>query len=426
MPRPGQRLRRKNHPGTTARGWDLPDNALSRLARAFIEAGNVTGLSEASARKRQLACRRFILWCTERGLNEPREITLPILERYQRHLYHYRQENGAPLSFSTQSTQLAPLKACFAWATRTRHLLYNPASELQLPKVRKSLARYVLSVADIERILGQADISTLLGIRDRAMMEVLYSSAIRRAELRRLSLFDVHTQQGTLLVRQGKGGKDRLVPLGNRAGAWVDKYLLDVRPALATGSDDLTREATLFLTLHGDAFTDYALGDTIKGYIRKAGIEAPGACHLFRHACATHMLENGADTRYLQVLLGHSDLSSTQIYTHVAINKLKEIHSATHPAKLERNQTSAQRNVERAASGERAARLDSLVVEATAVAGRDVIDQATPRQFLRRQRQGPRRRRAADTPSQRDAPLDALAAAVKDDDADAGDGRGEC
>jgi integrase/recombinase XerD len=370
---------------------DLPDNALSRALREFLESGEARGIAEATTRLRDLSCRRFILWCEERGLSKPTEITLPILERYQRHLYHYRKPNGEPLSFSSQYAQLVPIRAFFAWLTRARHILYNPASELQLPKVMPNLARYVLSVADIENILSQPDISTLLGIRDRTMMEVLYSSAIRRTELRRLLVFDVDTKKGTLLVREGKGRKDRMVPLGSRACAWVDKYLLDVRPELLTALDD----NTLFLTLHGEAFTDYALGDTIKGYIAKAGIQAQGSCHLFRHACATHMLENGADTRYIQALLGHSDLSSTQIYTHVAIHKLKEIHAATHPAKMERQgSVTADSNDQANTLSERNALLSVLVAESEEEEGGDV-DENAPRRFLRRQAKGPRRRDGA-------------------------------
>lgn len=137
------------------------------------------------------------------------------------------------------------------------------------------------------------------------------------------------------------------------------------------------------MTLHGEAFTDYTLGDTIKGYIEKAGIKAQGACHLFRRACATHMLENGADTRYIQALLGHSDLSSTQIYTHVAIHKLKEIHAATHPAKLKRGER-GQHDATGGAISEREALFSTLAAEADEE-GED-LDEPAPRRLLRRQR----------------------------------------
>lgn len=324
--------RRRATPDASARAGDLPPNALSSALREFIDWGGAQGLSPRTLHQRQRATRRFILWCVDRGLSSPTEITLPILERYQRHLYHYRKSDGAPLAFSSQYTELAPLKAYFKWLTRSRYILYNPAAELELPKVLPRLARYVLSIADVEAILNAADTAAALGVRDRAVMEVLYSSAIRRMELINLAIFDVDTRYGTLLVRAGKGAKDRRVPLGARACGWLNRYLDEVRPELVTGRDP----GNVFLTIHGDPLDSYTLGETVKRYIAKAGIQVKGACHLFRHACATHMLENGADVRYIQAMLGHAQLSSTQVYTHVALNKLKEIHTATHPAKSTR------------------------------------------------------------------------------------------
>lgn len=324
--------KRKNSPGNIpSQRWKLPNNALTRVLRDFIDQANAQGLSPLTTRHRQRAIARFIKWADERGLNDPREITLPILERYQRHLYHYRKPNGEPLSFSSQYTELAPLKAYFAWLTRQHIILYNPASELQLPKVIRNIARYVLSVEDVELILKLPDTRTLLGVRDRTILEVLYSTGIRRAEMMRLLIYDIDVKNRTVLVREGKGQKDRLVPIGERACHWVTRYLQEVRPQLVSGHDD----GRLFLTQHGDAMTDDHVTGAVKEYVERSGVAVEGACHLFRHAMATHMLENGADTRYIQAMLGHSDLSTTQIYTHVALTKLKEIHAATHPAKLE-------------------------------------------------------------------------------------------
>jgi integrase/recombinase XerD len=134
-------------------------------------------------------------------------------------------------------------------------------------------------------------------------------------------------------VRLGKGSKDRLIPVGARACAWIARYVEEVRPQLAIRSDELA----LFLTDYGEPFEKNRLGDLVRRYLRHAGI-AQGSCHAFRHAMATHMLENGADIRFIQAMLGHSELSTTQIYTQVSIGKLKEIHAATHPARLERRE----------------------------------------------------------------------------------------
>lgn len=297
---------------------------------AFLDATRAAGLSAQTARIRQAALDGFIRWCDARGIRQPQEITRAILTRYQHHLYHYRKSDGAPLAFSTQANRLHALKAFFKWLARENHLLHNPASELILPKLPQRLPQVVLKIEEIEAILNQPDVTTLSGIRDRAMLETLYSTAIRRMELAQLKVFDLDTRHGTLMVRHGKGGRERMVPVGQRACAWLDRYLNEVRSQLAAGID----EGALFLTDYGEAFEKNRLGDLVKRYIAHAGLTVAGACHLFRHACATHMLENGADIRFIQVLLGHSELSTTQIYTQVSIVKLKEIHAATHPAKL--------------------------------------------------------------------------------------------
>lgn len=388
-----RRRHRKNHNHGRLYRWDVPSNALSRALKDFIESCGAMGLSTLTIRQRYRANARFIRWAEERGLNDPREITLPILERYQRHLYHYRKPDGEPLSFSSQYTELAPLKAFFAWLTRSHIILYNPASELQLPKVIRNIARYVLSIEDVEKILSIPDITTLLGLRDRAILEVLYSSAIRRSELKRLLIYDVDVKQGTLLVREGKGRKDRIVPLGERACTWVKKYVNEVRPQLVAVRD----EGVLFLTAHGDALTDDHLSGAVKDYIGKAGVHTKGSCHLFRHACATHMLENGADTRFIQALLGHSSLATTQVYTHVALTKLKEIHAATHPAKMDSIETTRA-----PVSDEHAQLLHALAAEI------DDDDESPPSSLYRRPYYPrPGRRRASSDADVPDADADA-------------------
>ena len=156
---------------------------------------------------------------------------------------------------------------------------------------------------------------------------------IRRLELIGLKLYDMDVERGTVMIRQGKGKKDRMIPIGDRAMMWVDKYLTEVRPRLVMEPDD----GTLFLANHGEVFTPCRLTQMVGRYVRKADVNKSGACHLFRHTMATLMLENGADIRFIQQMLGHSRLETTEIYTKVSIRKLKEIHTATHPAKLKKS-----------------------------------------------------------------------------------------
>lgn len=338
MPRRGQRIKtRKPAPIKPAgpRRWavdPLASHPLTRYMHAHFEWMLIHAYSADTVRARRIALRRFITWCAERELDDPRAITAPILERYQRHLFTYRKADGTPLTLGSQHGALAPLKTWFKWLTREHHIASNPASELQLPKQPKRLPRTLLAVDDIEAILHEAEPATPAGLRDRAMLELLYATGLRRMELPALARYDVDLNRKLVFVREGKGRRDRVVPLGERAAAWLDKYLTDSRPQLLAAETE-----ALFVTDYGEPITPSWLAEKVKRYMAFAGIDRPGATHLFRHACATHMLENGADIRYIQEMLGHANLATTEIYTHVAIDKLQRIHAATHPAgKLER------------------------------------------------------------------------------------------
>jgi integrase/recombinase XerD len=308
-------------------------NGLTPYLTQFLEWCAVMHYSERTVEIREINLKRFIYWCDERGIDKPQDVTKPILERYRRYLYYYRKVDGQPLGLSTQCQRLQPIKSFFKWLTKENHILYNPASELEMPRVQRRLPKHILSVEEVRSILNQAAVSGELGIRDRAIIETLYSTGIRRMECVNLKLYDIDLNNGTLMVREGKGKKDRMVPIGERACAWVQKYLEEVRPTLAVTPDD----GTLFLTEYGQPMIKNRMSDTVKKHMEAAGINKEGACHLFRHSMATHMLENGADIRFIQAILGHSTLSTTEIYTQVSIRQLKEIHKATHPAKLERS-----------------------------------------------------------------------------------------
>ena len=297
------------------------------LMRGYLEHIRVKGYSPRTVKGAEWTISAFILWCQERDVFRPQDVTKPMLERYQRTLFHATREDGKPLSLITQHHRLTFLKQLFRWLARNNYILSNPASELELPKVEKRLPKYLLTASEAEKVLSQADISTPRGIRDRALLETLYSTGMRRAELSRVKVHDIDTERGTLAVRQGKGRKDRMIPIGERAALWVERYLRDVRPSFAVEPD----EGFLFLGRHGDPIAAATLSLLVKRYVDAAGIGKTGGCHLFRHAMATLMLENGADVRMIQAMLGHVKLTTTEIYTHVSIKKLKEIHTATHP-----------------------------------------------------------------------------------------------
>ena len=299
----------------------------SRVAQ-FLEWSAVVGYSPDTIRIRETTLTWFLVWCDERSVTSPRDLTRTVIDRYQHHLYHYRKANGEPLTYGSQVNRLNPLRAFCKWLVRENLLLYDPAAALVLVRPPKRLP-HVPTLEQVETILNGANVSTAEGIRDRAIMEVFYSSGLRRAELMRLKRHEADLAARVLWIRQGKGNKDRVIPIGERACAWVNKYVNDARPHYVNGTD----LETLFLMSSNRPFTKTALTSRLMVYVRAAGI-ARGACHLLRHAMATHMLENGADVRYIQAILGHSDLETTAVYTHVSIAKLKEVHAATHPARV--------------------------------------------------------------------------------------------
>jgi integrase/recombinase XerD len=343
MPRKGQRQKTRKPnavkpPGTLKPKTtdELAHNRLTRYVEEHLEWMLVTGYSAATVQGRRRNLRRFVRWADERGLDDPREITKPMLERYQRYLFYYRKEDGAPLTVSMQFQYLTPLKTWFKWMSREHHILANPAADLDLPKTPRGLPRSVPSVQEVEAILAEAEPGNPQGLRDRALLETLYATGLRRMELAGAAAYDVDLTRGILWVRHGKGNRERVVPLGERACAWLDKYLTEARPELLAGESP-----ALFVNDYGEpAHADFISGK-VKRYMEFAGVEKVGSAHLLRHACATHMLEGGADIRFIQEMLGHANIETTQIYTHVSIDKLLAVHRATHPSRLQRHRGEA-------------------------------------------------------------------------------------
>jgi len=304
-----------------------PRTPLETLMREHLNSLEVRGYSEHTVKNRLVHIGFFIQWAYEHGLREPHEITRPVLERYQRYLFFYRKKNGEPLTFRSQHARLVPLRVWFRWMTRQNHILHNPASEIDLLRLGRTLPKNILSVPEIEQVMLQPNLADPLGLRDRAILEVIYATGLRRLEIINLKLFDLQLDRGLIVVRQGKGKKDRYVPIGERAIAWLQKYIREARPQFALEPDDLT----VFLTAEGEPFSRDHLTWTVRVHIVAAKIGKVGACHLLRHCMATHMHENGADIRFIQQILGHEDIKTTQIYTHVAIRALQQVYAATHP-----------------------------------------------------------------------------------------------
>ena len=223
------------------------------------------------------------------------------------------------------SRLLATLRRLYKYLLRENKISIDPTLEIQSPKISKSLPKS-LSEEDIEALLSAPDIKTSSGLRDKAMLELLYACGLRVSELVNILLTELSMTEGVIRVT-GKGSKTRLVPMGEEAVDWIKKYINE-------GRKDILKQQTskyLFITIRGGAMTRQAFWHLIKRYSIIAKIKKPMSPHILRHAFATHLINHGADLRVVQMLLGHSDISTTQIYTHVARERLKNLHESHHP-----------------------------------------------------------------------------------------------
>jgi integrase/recombinase XerD len=301
---------------------------LAQALRRYLHSLALQHLSAINLRARRSQLARFYAWCDEHALNDPAVITHAHLVAFQTHLFTARKPDGRPYALNGQRCVLDHVQSFFRWLVRHREVPSNPAADLDLPKKIALHLREPLNVSEIESVFALPDLATPYGLRDRTMLEVFYATGIRRQELANLCVHDIDPERGTLMVRQGKGKKDRLLPLGERALAWIGKYRREARDELLNGAV----QERLFINYQGAPLSAYALSWRIRRYFDQAGITKLGACHLFRHTMASAMLDNGADVRHVQEMLGHSLIVTTQRYTHVSIARLKAVHAATHPA----------------------------------------------------------------------------------------------
>ncbi len=269
------------------------------------------------AYRRDLA--QFVLWLAGQRSKALQAANHADVQAYL--AYQFRQK----LRASTAARMLSTLKRFYRWLQRQNRINVDPTLNIDAPKLPRTLPKS-LTEADVDSLLAAPDGNTPRGARDKAMLETLYASGLRVSELVTLKLPQVSQDMGVVRVL-GKGSKERLVPLGEEALAQVKQYVATARPALLAGkaSDDL------FVTAQGGAMTRQSFWQIIKRYALLAGLKRSISPHVLRHAFATHLLNHGADLRVVQLLLGHADISTTQIYTHVARERLKQLHAAHHP-----------------------------------------------------------------------------------------------
>jgi integrase/recombinase XerD len=297
------------------------------LAR-FVDFTRAWNWSERTIESYEQNIRCFFDWLhAETDVTTLAEVSSETVASWQMALVTTTKKNGEPLSIATQHHRLTALKSFFRFLAREGQLLTSPAASIQLPKKSRPLPQALVTAKETIRIIEAIDTSTPLGLRNRAIVEVLYASGIRNAELRSLTIADFDAAGGTLMIRRGKGKKDRVVPLGPIVTEIVGDYLAKARPKLAQRDG----VHALFLTKNGRALGVHAVDYIVKKATEAAGITKPVRPHRLRHACATHMLQRGADIRHIQKLLGHASLGTTQIYTKVEIADLKAVHRKFHP-----------------------------------------------------------------------------------------------
>jgi integrase/recombinase XerD len=276
--------------------------------------------------------RKFFRYLREMGILDLAALIPSDIRDYQLHLVEEVNAKGVPNSVCTNNGGLQAVKTFFRVMRQEGYLVGEPSRDIPFAKVPQRLPRSILTKEEMRKLLEAPDIQTAIGYRDRAILEVLYSTGLRNSEVLALKLHDVDTQEGYLRVNEGKGGKDRVVPLGRLAGKYVENYVKAVRPQL------LKDPACpfLFLNQYGERMGKCGLLELVHKYRRKAGLEKRVTPHTFRHTCATLMMKNKANLRHVQELLGHGSLETTQVYTAVSIVDLKEAHKKFHPRERER------------------------------------------------------------------------------------------
>jgi len=287
----------------------------------------VHNYAQTTIRNRERYLMYLTSFLTDREIKNGDEVGLEDLLAYQLELFNHKKRNGLPLIVATQVQRLVAVTQFFSWMHRSGRLDVNPAADITMPKPDRRLPDATLSNSELAAMLSAPVVSKPLGLRDRAVLEVFYSCALRRNELIQLLCRDVDFSRGTVFVRCGKGARDRYVPIGERALFWLRLYTELVRPHYV--NDRFPYH--LFLSSVGTPLCPDWLSASVRHYIALAGIEKRGSCHLLRHSVATLMLEGGADIRYVAEMLGHAKLETTQLYTRVSIDRLRAVHASAHP-----------------------------------------------------------------------------------------------
>jgi integrase/recombinase XerD len=296
---------------------------LGALLALYLEELRVRRFSASSIEKARFELPRLIHHLRENGVADARAVTEEHLVAYARHLERRVTRRGTPLAAASRASAISTVRRYFSFLASHAYLLRDPARTIPLPKVRR-LPRGVLSERQARQLVSAPFGGTAIGKRDRAILELLYGTGIRLGEATRAAVSDLDLREGVLLVRSGKGRKDRVVPVEGRAALALDTYLAEARPVLAKRVD-----AALFLSRHGGRLSLGGLRAIVQRHGRAIGVDV--SPHALRHTCATHLLRGGANIRHVQELVGHRSLATTALYTRVAIEDLRQVLARAHP-----------------------------------------------------------------------------------------------
>lgn len=303
---------------------------LNHLATQFENYLKSLGRAQKTIKEALRKLTKFIVYLHAKSITQAVAISGDTVRDYQVFLYQNVNAYGRVNSVAYQNGLLSVVKQFLDYLAQTGHIMAAPSQGLSYAKTPQRLPTSVLTPAEVHKILKMPDVNSAIGYRDRTILEVFYSSGIRKTELRNLSLPDVDYHEGLLKVT-GKGGKDRVVPVGRIACRYLQNYIKAVRPML----QNRLPNDIVFLSSRGNRLNHNAVWVLVKKYAKLAGIKKNVHCHTFRHTCATALVKNKADLRSVQKLLGHANLSTTQVYTHLTISDLKKVHARCHPREQE-------------------------------------------------------------------------------------------
>jgi len=299
----------------------------NELLAGFVEHLKVKNYSAGTVEAYQMQVRLFLSWLQTQGISDIRSVGKAALQGYHLSLLNCRTKDGTALSLRTIENKLHPVKGLFTWLEQSNRILVNPAESMKVPKVA-GLPKAVLNADEAALVLTAPNESTLIGLRDRAILEVFYSTGIRLSELINLTLFDCDLVGGYVRVNNGKGAKDRVVPLGSKAAQQVKEYVSQVRPEYERAGKSGN---VLFLTRYGTKLKPLSVQIMVRRYARLAGIKKKVTPHAFRHSFATALVRNDADLVAVQKMLGHASLNTTQVYVRVSGIEVKRTHARAHP-----------------------------------------------------------------------------------------------